>query len=81
MKTQTRYLTLSHAARLLGCSAAWVSVLFDRGLLPGVRDSGGRRLLEGGGVEAFRRNQRQRRRRERPGTASGDAEASLKFDG
>ena len=69
MRTQTRFLTVSHAARILGCSAAWVSVLFDRGILPGERDSGSRRLLEAEGVERFRRDQEQARRQ--VGRASG----------
>lgn len=69
MRTQTRFLTVSHAARILGCSSAWVSVLFDRGVLPGERDSGGRRLLEAEGVERFQRDQEQARRE--AGTASG----------
>lgn len=37
--------TPSRAARILGVSASWVGKLYDRGLLEGVRDSDGRRLL------------------------------------
>lgn len=61
MCAEARFLTPSHAARILGCSAAWVSILFDRGALPGVRDSGGRRLLEAEGVEKLQRAQQQSR--------------------
>lgn len=63
MKTQMQFLTLSHAARILDCSAAWVAVLFDRGVLPGIRDSGGRRLVEEEAVEKLRL-QRERARQE-----------------
>jgi len=59
MKEHTQFLTLSHAARVLGCSPAWVSALFDRGVLPGMRDSGGRRLVMAAGVEKLKREREQ----------------------
>lgn len=37
--------TPSYAARVLHCSASWIAKLYDRGVLEGVRDSDGRRLL------------------------------------
>ena len=64
MTVRARFLTLSHAAGRLGCSAAWVAVLFDRGVLPGIRDSGGRRLVEEEAVER-RKLQKERAPQER----------------
>ncbi len=66
MKTQTRFLATSHAARILGCSAAWVLELFDRGVLAGERDSLGRRLLDADGVEKYRLEREKARRRRAP---------------
>lgn len=45
MSQEPELLTPSAAARILRVSSAWVSKLFDRGVLGGVRDSDGRRLL------------------------------------
>ena len=45
MDQEPELLTPSAAARVLRVSASWVTKLFDRGVLEGVRDSDGRRLL------------------------------------
>lgn len=45
MPQEPELLTPSAAARILRVSSAWVAKLFDRGVLEGVRDSDGRRLL------------------------------------
>jgi predicted site-specific integrase-resolvase len=54
---QTKYLTLTAASHRLGCSAAWVARLFDRGTLQGIKDSSGRRLVEEEAVDKLARKQ------------------------
>jgi hypothetical protein len=62
MPEEPRFLTPSHAAIILRCSTVQVQLLFDRGLLRGVRDSGGRRLIYEASVEEYRRTRKRRRR-------------------
>lgn len=61
MNQEPELLTPSAAARILSCSSAWVAKLYDRGLLEGVRDSDGRRLLF---AESVRRRAESRRGRD-----------------
>lgn len=50
----------SEVARLLGCSRQTVCLLFDRGILHGVRTSGGVRLISRDSVDTLMRERRER---------------------
>jgi hypothetical protein len=77
---QPELLTPSAAARVLGVSSAWVSRLFDRGVLEGVRDSDGRRLLLPESVQRLadqRRGQPRGAVKNPPGPVSTGYRASI----
>lgn len=49
---------ISFASNLLGCSQATTKRYTDKGLLPSVRDSSGKRLIRRGDIETFKRARR-----------------------
>ncbi len=69
---EPRLLTLTHAAQILKCSFQQAKVLFDQGILRGMRDSGGRRLIEAASLEEYRRKRRPHRQKVTAVEAAGE---------